>query len=351
MKKKQKRQCLTPVLFITISCFLFLLFIKNTEGKVLNKTSDISFFTSQYEDKYIKHCDANMANIKNPSNLNYLNCPCVPLTNKPSTDDIVCVSPLAGNYFDIWVIMKDKASQKWSKPFLTGEQLINIKDFEEESVQKGLYLNIIKLKIYIANISIIETLNGYKLIIKYKYGSMSQKEMNKIIYINNKNLIKDSDRDGLTDILEKRLGTNISKIDTDGDERNDSVDNDPTVSDKIINPYKNVINDCYNTIEDISNKENKYYTPYLLIVSFKNIPQYPVSVNRYIVHNKNSAMNSYKSMTLKVIKNDEKNQKVICAIEKGVYEGYGFSGQDIYYDVTMKGNIYIITKKYYGIII
>lgn len=61
------------------------------------------------------------------------------------------------------------------------------------------------------------------------------------VFPDDPNLWKDSDKDGLTDLVEARLGTNPNKADTDGDGLNDSVDPCPNAAPRALDDREKII--------------------------------------------------------------------------------------------------------------
>jgi len=64
------------------------------------------------------------------------------------------------------------------------------------------------------------------------------------LFPNDPTLTKDSDKDGLTDLVEKRLGTNPNKTDSDGDGLLDAVDPCPNTAPRVMGDREKIIAAC-----------------------------------------------------------------------------------------------------------
>ena len=192
-------------------------------------------YSKAYDDEYLEKCmdiDNNVEDYYNRDTLSMhiKGCPCVPLSNLDNKDSlsIICVSDWASNPADLWIIIQNKKNSEWSKPILSGIIL---------SGNRSLYL-LDKLLIDIA-------------------------------HMNLSNAQKDTDNDGLTDILEARFGTSPVRPDTDDDGIVDLYDTNPTAS----LTYNCSESDMYSAVFNNMEKHNAGPVYVVNYPSLENRPQ------------------------------------------------------------------------------
>jgi|GEM_PF-3662731 len=122
-----------------------------------------------------------------------------------------------GSYTDLW--FAEKINGKWSNPKFTGTN-IAIEDGDSNE-----YLTSVKLEGRTAD-----------QLLKDNWSSILDGSVQ---------LSLDSDNDGLTDIVEKRFGTDPQKPDTDGDGAKDSIDPWPNASFRELNDAEQVLNAAF----------------------------------------------------------------------------------------------------------
>jgi hypothetical protein len=147
---------------------------------------------------------------------------------------IVCEASWAGKGADIWVVSEGETKGEWTKPFFTGLTFLNVKLDHEPYVFPLNYMNIPN-GYYEQSMS--SSVQGDTLTIDIPF--LEKKYENKRVYkrtvhgkleIDINELKKDSDGDGMTDLLEKRLGLDPYDSDTDHDGISDLHDTNPLAS-------------------------------------------------------------------------------------------------------------------------
>lgn len=154
-----------------------------------------------------------------------------------------------GGNFDLWVAFsKDKIT--WEKPLFTGLHVnVELRNFEEA----------MKPKFSIKNNEITVEWTGWDKVKKYNAKIPTQRFIKQVSFDDIK---KDSDNDGLTDLVENRLQTSVLNPDTDGDGINDYFDKSPLVKHKKvkINDAEKIKQSAFQALFSIYNDKNVVLT-------------------------------------------------------------------------------------------
>jgi len=231
----------------------------------------------------------------------------------------LCEANWAGN-FDLWII-KCK-NNICDKPLLT--------PFSTEVIKQRLceHNDVCGLKdedIIVNKIFYVKTRNLIKIGFWYtKKGSVRERKRYLVFNFDMDAIKNDIDKDGLTDILENEIGTDLNDKDTDHDGITDNLDNNPVVSNKTMNTdeskiFSAVFNDQYNYI-----KNDFIFNVYQC--RFEG-SQYYIGNNNILFLSKENKMNGAYGVSFKDIRHIDKNNvkvDVIYSYYQRVAEGYQY---------------------------
>ncbi len=117
---------------------------------------------------------------------------------------VASLSPYLGGYNDVWIWRSDDG-RRWDRPLFTG--------ITHAARAPRSHVELVRLDVRPTGVVLAYRLPG---------GGTTMRA-----YLEWKNIEKDSDGDGVTDLAEKRLGTKLDEKDSDGDGRGDAEDGNP----------------------------------------------------------------------------------------------------------------------------